>query len=220
MAHTATVFSRFDALYSLHFTGGEPFLNQELPLFLDYIAENYRDRIFEFFVITNGSVVPGDELCAALKRADAYVSIDDYSANVPQCAKMIDKVICKLEDAGVETVVAKTGAWYDIDVFGGDYPDLSAARLIEHKDTCQSFLHDFYGGAIWACCYQHFAAKAGIVDFGSEYNEYLNIELTDKMEILEYRQGYTQSGHVDFCRRCKGLGGARAIPCAVQYGKA
>ncbi len=48
-------------------------------------------------------------------------------------------------------------------------------------------------------------------------NDYIDIASTPKMEILEFRQGYTKKGYVDLCGRCRGIGcNAKKIDVAVQ----
>ncbi|AGA70306.1 molybdenum cofactor biosynthesis enzyme [Desulfitobacterium dichloroeliminans LMG P-21439] len=214
-SHIDMVFSKFDYLYSLHFSGGEPLLHKELPRFLDYISENYRERIFELFVITNGSIVPSVGVLKAIKQARCSVSLDDYSKNVPLCASRIESVKCAFENADIPVTLVRTDSWYDFEINDTDNSSLSEEEMIKHKDNCNSFLHDFYNGQIYGCCYHKFAQKAGIAS--ETDNDYIDIASSSKMEILEFRQGFTNKGYVGFCRRCRGFSSnVKSIPCAIQ----
>ena len=85
----------------------------------------------------------------------------------------------------------------------------------QHKDDCHSYLHEFRDGRIYACCYQEYACCANTS--GGGVSDYIEIASSSKMEILEYRQGYTKKGYVDMCRKCRGIGkNAKKIPAAIQ----
>ncbi len=211
--HIDILFSKFDYLYSLHFTGGEPMLVKELPRFLRYIEDNYKDRIFEFFVITNATIIPNEEVMSAIKSMNGSFFLDDYSASVPNSKVEEIKKALKAHDIGY--IVGKAEYWFDLDIKNTDNTKLSNEELENYKDNCHSFLHEFGEKRIYACCYQQYANRAGIGTTTS--NDYIDIDSTSKMEILEFRQGYTLKGYVDFCKQCRGLGSnAKKVATAIQ----
>ncbi|GHT01674.1 hypothetical protein AGMMS50276_30180 [Synergistales bacterium] len=90
--HIDVVFSKFDYLYSLHFTGGESLLNKDLCKMLKYIGDEYGDRVYDLFFITNGTLIPNQELLDVLRQVNCWVIIDDYSASVPKCVENVPKL--------------------------------------------------------------------------------------------------------------------------------
>ncbi len=212
-AHIDIVFSKFDYLYSLHFTGGEPQLVKELPRFIRYLKETYGDRIFEFFVITNGTIVPSEDLLAAAKSMDGAFLVDDYSNSVPTAKiKEIENACTAM---GVSCNINKVDFWFDLDIENANYNKLSEEELERHKDACQSYLHEIAGGKIYACCYEEYANRAGIGT--PDPDDCIDIAETPKMEILEFRQGYTRKGYVELCKHCRGLGPeAKKTAVAIQ----
>ncbi|GHT03221.1 hypothetical protein AGMMS50276_33270 [Synergistales bacterium] len=51
--------------------------------------------------------------------------------------------------------------------------------------------------------------------------DFIDIRMSTKKELLEYRYGYSEKGYVDMCRRCAGIGdGAKTCAPAVQIPKA
>lgn len=217
-AHIDTVFSKFDYLYSAHYAGGEPFINKQFPMFLRYMNENYRARYFDMFVITNGTIVPGDELISALKESGCWVFIDDYRDTVPLSVKTLPLLEQTLTENGIRFVTGKAKFWYDVGLQETDYSDLSEEEMIHHRDSCHTFLQGFKDGKIFSCCYTEYASTAGLIDYNQ--NDYIDIAAASKMELLEFRQGYTKTGYVELCRRCKGIGkDAVTIPAAVQIPK-
>jgi glycosyltransferase involved in cell wall biosynthesis/organic radical activating enzyme len=213
--HFDAVFTKFDFLYSLHFTGGEPCLVKELPRFIRYLEENYKERIFDFFVITNSTIVPSEEVISAVKALDGYFFLDDYSASVPNTK--IEEIKSTLDSRKARYVINKPTFWYDLNV-GNNFNELTEGELEEYKDDCNSFLHEFEGKRIYACCYQRYANKAGFGELTD--NDYIEITETTKMEILEFRQGYTRKGFLELCKHCRGIvGNAKRITPAIQMPK-
>ena len=214
--HIDAIFSKFDSLYSLHFTGGEPLLVRELPRFINYLSENYRDRIFEFFVISNGTILPSEDTMAAVQAINGSFLIDDYSASVPN--SKVEAIRQALQARGIGYKVNKADYWFDLDQDNVDYSLFSDEELTCYKDSCNSCLHEFADKKIYACCYQQYANRAGIGTLTT--NDYINIATTSKMEILEFRQGYTKNGYVDFCKQCRGIGcNAKRVTPAIQIPK-
>ena len=211
--HMDILFSKFDYLYSLHFCGGEPMLVKELPRFIRYIEENYKDRVYEFFIITNATIMPNKEMISAVKSLNGSFLLDDYSASVPKSkVEEIEKVLTE-HDVGYS--VNKVQYWFDLDAENTDNSELSDEALERYKDNCNSYLQEFGENRIYACCYPQYANRAGIGTCAS--NEYIEIASTPKMEILEFRQGYTHKGYVDFCKHCRGIGSnAKQVPAAIQ----
>lgn len=214
--HIDTVFSKFDYLYSLHFTGGEPMLVKELPHMIRYLGEKYGNRIFDFFVITNGTMIPSEEVIDAVKSVGGHFLIDDYSETVSRTK--VGEIKSALDSHNVKYTVNKTPSWFQLDVENTDNSEMSDEELEKYKDGCNTFLCDFGEKKIYACCWQKYAECAGIGKL--EENDYIEIASTPKMEILEFRQGYTKKGYVDLCKHCKGIGGsAQMVPAALQIPK-
>lgn len=213
--HFDTVFSKFDYLYSLHISGGEPQLNRLLPEMIRYLKENYGGRIFDFFVITNGTIVPRDELLDAVKALNGHFTIDDYSDTVSNTR--IEEITAKLDAAGIGYDRPKGSVWFNLDHENADNSALSETELEAWMDSCNSFCHTFNRGRIYACCFQEYAHLAGVVAELDPENDYLDIAAASKMEILEFRQGYTKKGYVDFCKHCRGVGEhAKKVAGGVQ----
>lgn len=212
-AHIDAVFSKFDYLYSMHFCGGEPQLVKELPHFIRYLKETYGDRIFEFFVITNGTIVPNAELFAELKSMNGYILLDDYSDNVANTKIEAIKNACDAN--GIGYLANKPDFWIDLDLETTKYSNYTEKQLEQKKDNCNTFLHEFAGGKIYACFCEEYANRVGIGT--PDPADCIDIAKTPKMEILEFRQGYTRKGYVELCKHCRGIGNeAKKTAAAIQ----
>lgn len=207
------LFSKFDYLYSLHFCGGEPLVVKDLPKLIRYVRDNYGDRVFEFFIITNGTIVPNEETISAVKSVHGSFLIDDYSDTV-SVAK-VEKICTVLDEQNVSYVVNKAESWFDLDLENADYSGFSEEELEAHKDSCNSYLQEFGEKRFYACCYQQYAHRAGVAPIDEQ--DYIDLENSSKMEILEFRQGYCKNGYTSMCKNCRGIGHtAKFVAPAVQ----
>lgn len=85
-------FGQVDLIYRLQISGGEPFLYKELGHVLEYIYENYKDKVIRLETVTNGTIVPSDELCRILKKCKVTVFLDDYRKTLPNGEALYERV--------------------------------------------------------------------------------------------------------------------------------
>lgn len=108
------IFEVADYVDSMEFTGGEPFLHQELPEMIRAYME-YRDRFRQFLIVTNGTVEPGEELLRALREYKdcGEIHVSDYGIR----PEVTDGVIAAIRTAGVRVRVDRY--WGDDPYQGG-----------------------------------------------------------------------------------------------------
>ncbi len=213
--HFEILFDKFDYLYSLHFTGGETQLTKDLDKKIAFLGK-YKNRIFDFFIITNGTIVPNDRVLEAVKTQNGWFLIDDYTDSVS--FSKIDEIKNKLDKYGIEYIVSKAPYWMDLSIDRYEYECKEKEDLVQHKNNCHNYLHEFADGNIYACCYQQYAYRAGKGVL--EDDDYISIKDKSKMEILEFRQGYSINGYTSLCHRCRGLGDtAKQVEVAEQIRK-
>lgn len=211
--HIDAVFEKIDVCYSFHFSGGEPFLSKELPSILRYLSDTYGKKIYNKFVITNGTIYPDQELLEALKQGNYWVFIDDYRDTVPLTQERIPQIEDRLRSYGIRFKTTRAEVWANLEFGTKKYRDFSEDALIEHKDSCNTFLQGFSDAKIYSCCYEEFAFHAHVID----HADFICIRSASKKKILEYRLGYTEKGYVDMCRQCRGIGAdTKQIKPAVQ----
>jgi glycosyltransferase involved in cell wall biosynthesis/organic radical activating enzyme len=211
-SHIDVVFSKFDYLYNFHFSGGEPLLVKELPQYIRYIEDNYKGRIFEFLCLTNGTLIPDNELLEAMEAMNVELHIADYSSSITYSKIEEINEVCNKNNIHVQ--INKSPYWVDLDYVNTDNSAMSDEALEKYKDECNSFLQDIGDKRIYACCWASFANRAGIGEINT--NDYIEIAVSSKMEILEYRQGYTCNGYVELCKHCQSFNCEKHISPAIQ----
>ena len=211
------LFSKVDYVFKLKLLGGEGFLYPDLPTYVDYIYNNYRDRIGSIRIGTNGTIDPSEEIIKMCKRDEVIVDISDYRVTVPGLSKL-EAVKEKLEDNGIVVDVKRSGEqWLDMG-FPNNKPKLKGEEALrEHFEKCAMFCRQFADGKLFYCCSNCAAVKAGLYelnklddfDFDKDFN---------KKELLEYELGFSQLGHTSFCSVCQG-GSEEANPYHVEVAK-
>lgn len=213
-------FSRVDRLMIFHLSGGEPLLYQHTADLLAYIYEHYGERIDRLRTVTNGTVVPKDEVFIKLSQYPVEITVDDYRETVPQYNDNFDRLIEKLEQYQINYVINKAEAWIDLAPEATDYSAFGESQLERHAAECQQTWQELRDGKIYSCNYAAYAVVAGLVD-GQDQEEIFDLTHFDgsrKKELIEFRLGYNDKGYTEFCKRCRGFNQDKAqmIPPAVQ----
>lgn len=200
-------FQHVDMVGLLHITGGEPTLYPDLITLLNYINQNYRDKVIDLVMPTNAIKEISDELCQTFKECDMHIQIDNYLEAVPQYEDIYKVNIEKLNKYGVKLDLIPAGAkWHWVEAFPPkhDYSLLSDEQNTKRFDLCGSVFSEIRDGKIYACCYQGFAETAGIVK-NYDKDDVFDLYNCNKKELIEFRLKYNNKGFSSFCKSCNGL---------------
>ena len=199
-------FSCVDHIMLFHVSGGEPMLYKHTADLIEYIDKKYGDRIDTLRTVTNGTVVPKEEVLEKLSRCNVEVTIDDYRDAVPRFNDRFDELIRKFEEYNIKYYINKAESWIDLAPEKTDYSELSEEELIEHRDRCSQSWQELRDGKLYSCNYAAYATVAGIAgeqDLEEVYD--LSNFNSKKKELIEFRLGYTTKGYTNFCKKCRGF---------------
>lgn len=185
-------------------SGGEPMLYKQLPELVDYINENYRDKMYEFGLVTNGTVTPSEEMLLALKKASIRITVDDYREALPDLKdKITDNIKIYQElKKGDDLLVRSYDEW--ISLYPHELKGENEANLIKKYDKCHCPWQEYKDGMLFSCNYASFAANAGISNTDFENETFSLYKESSKKELMEFRLGFTDKGYVEFCKNCAG----------------
>ena len=196
-------FNAVDLIWRFQVTGGEPFLYPHFKDFLEYIHNNYKDKILRLETVTNGTIVPSDELCNFLAEKKIFVFLDDYSMALDDKHKAIrEDIEEKFKKYGVKYNNNYVDKWFKI------YPrkDEFEGNLENFFSACDNPWSTVEGGKITACNYSLYAHKAGLVnDCDTDYYNLVDFDEAKKKELLEFRLRYNKRGYTSFCEKCAGF---------------
>ena len=204
------LFRRVDYLTSYFVFGGEPLLNKHLPEILSRLYEQYHNRIGYMQIITNGTVLPSDELLAVCKRCEVKIRLSDYTKQVPYQKRLVE-VQEKLSNAGIDWSMGVYETWL-------------ALRFPKHKEAvaktpeeakahmlaCSQGCHMVGDGKLYYCGALCSAERCGLW----KMREGDTVDLTvlegtieaDKLRVLRYCLGDVEQKFISMCNVCWGAG--------------
>lgn len=213
------IFQTVDFCNEFHIVGGEPLLHADLDKIITYVYTNYKDKFSYLCVVTNGTILPSEQLLNTLKKSDTHVEISDYSVSFDADKKQkMQIIIDMLSEANVPFVIRKWATWVD---FNGDGKPHSDEEIIQTMENCLCALRVFYmaGGRLYTCTRYGAAEHFGLIP-RQEGNslKLLGDNPPSKKEILEWCMGICETGYLPCCKLCTGdkLIFERVIPVAVQ----
>lgn len=80
----------FDVIYNLQIQGGEPLLNNDLSKIIQYILQ-YRNRIRNIWIISNGTIMPSVELLETLRDTKVTFAVSNYDLNKAHAMRISER---------------------------------------------------------------------------------------------------------------------------------
>lgn len=200
------LFSKVDFIGNYTLTGGEPLLSRDLVEMVRYLGKNYRAQIGSFKIITNGTVIPSQELLELMRQYEMAVDISDYTAGVPAIKPRVDEVRKLFENAGIPTYFLSSAQWVD---FGFESVDnqLSSSQLQAFFNYCHTRCRGYVDGKIRYCINAYFAERTlnGREDENNSFDMFMmgNSE-EERKRLVEFDMGYNGNGFLEMCQHCNG----------------
>lgn len=206
-------FSCVDHIMLFHVSGGEPMVYKHTADLIAYIDKNYGNRIGTLRTVTNGTVVPKDELLEKLSKCNVEVTIDDYRNAVPKFRDRFDQLVEKFDEYGIRYYINKVDSWIDLAPERTDFSSWSDEQLEKHRDACNQSWQELRDGKLYSCNYAAYATVAGIAGEQDieetfdlkKYKMRFQDDVSVKKELIEFRLGYTTKGYTNFCKKCRGF---------------
>lgn len=200
------LFEHIDYVYNYEFLGGEAFLNKDLNDILSYLFENYGERIAQVGIITNGTIIPDEDIWELLKKYRVYLSISDYTATVPYTERL-ERFISCAEEHGIRYKVLRSLQWKD---FGFPEQPCSYNNVRQHMLCCGPVFHGYNDGRLYYCHVSWGAEQCGLIKL--DCDDYIDLKQIDKndffgkQQLAKYSLGEWDRGYVSMCKLCAGCG--------------
>lgn len=209
------VFSFVDYINLLSFSTGEVILHPDFIKIIEYIAANYREKYRVIHFVTNGTVIPDENLLKAFSKYDCYVYISNYTHTIKDRSKIKDLTNAFASHSISYSVFNdfqagrfETPSWNDLG-------DIS----ISHGKSEQAKINMYHGCAnhtcivaheekIYACGSACWGDYGGVYDASGEGLDYIKYPSNDdeKLNLVRYFLRATQTGYPAICDRCEGVG--------------
>lgn len=202
-------FESVDYVYEYTLLGGEPFMHRDLKGVISYLGNMYGGRIGQINLISNGTIVPDDDVVKILLQHRVTVHISDYTCSV-QYDKKLKEVAERFSQAGVEYYIIPNNTWKDV-VYPQDA--YTASNPKKHMLMCGHSTHSVDNGRLYWCdpafaaeCFTRFPSKQD--DFlDLTENKRKNLKFEASANIIRYLFGdVNENGYMSICRKCAGVG--------------
>lgn len=183
--------------------GGEPFVYPKIAEFFErYRALKNSDNIGFTRIVTNGTVMPGNEFFAAYKKIkNAYIYFSNYGKESRKMPEMIEK--CK--EFGIPTYVEPySNEWTILGDFTVDrhYSEEELKRLFA---ACVSYgCTQLLNGRVYSCCRVPLLNEDGLIPFSKA--DYCEIRRAPEAELRESLHRYLyETPYLNGCKYCDGM---------------
>jgi organic radical activating enzyme len=201
-------FNHIDYVSIFHLVGGEPMMYPELNGVIDYVGENFRDKIGRLLITTNGTLTPKDDTINLFRKYNLLVSISDYTEEVNYGRRLKDTVE-KLVKTKVQHFIRKDIAWND---FG--HPEIEKFKtekeVIEHFRKCTAPYKGINNGRYYFCHLNTSANLAGLIR--EDPNDFYDLNKKNKIDLLKHDLGFLNKGYATFCKNCYGCNTGIDLP--------
>jgi organic radical activating enzyme len=215
-----TIISDIDSYFKIvdyvsvfHLVGGEPFLYPNIENVIKHLLENYITKIDKLIITTNGTILPKDSIIQLLKDNDVILSVSDYSDKLDHIKKKVVKVLDSYKENNINHYVRNQIEWYDF----GDLrvkKNLSTDKLINHFDSCTAPFRGLNDGKFYYCHLNTSAVRTKL--FPLSENDYVDINIISKEQLLKFDLGYTDLGYITFCDNCNGCNTGIKVPVSYE----
>ena len=198
-----------DAIQILRILGGEPFLYHDLEEVVKEALNSPKVRTVE--IVTNGTIVPPEEMLETLKNPKLKIQISDYgklSRNRDQIKELCDK-------HGINCVIRGSDEknWFD----AGDlhFRGRNNTELKKQFKKCGEICRNLHDGKLYFCPRAAFGTKLGIPDVESDYVDFTKD--TDRKQLRKEVYELNQRRFILACNYCnEGTEEYVPIPVAEQ----
>ena len=201
------LFRHVDYIVAYEILGGEPLINGELADMIRQIGDRYGNRIGNIGIITNGTLLPDEQLIEISKKYNVKYDFSDYT-DVVDYKKRFDSAVKIVSDAGLRYSVNRSLRWCDFG-FPVNNRMYDFDKVREHMLSCGPIFHGLNDGKYYYCHVSWSTDKAKLLKNVSD--DYIDLRTLDdddraKEAILEHSNGNMAKGFVKLCKICGGCG--------------
>ena len=216
-----TLFDIFEYIEKLDISGGEPLTNPDVVKIVKY-ALKYKEHVGAIRLITNGTLIPSEELISVMASDEKLMFIvDDYgelSRNKETVLKMIEENNINLKLNMYHGDDQLCGGWVDqgkLEHKG--YTDLEVKKVFRNCFAANFMCLTILKGKMYHCIRAGMTVDLGIC--GTKYGDVIDL-IDDSISIDEKRTIASNYGKqpVEACYYCNGFNSetGERFPAAEQ----
>ncbi len=199
-------FRYIDYCEEFHVVGGEPLLHPQLSEVLEYLGTHYRTNIDTIVIVTNGTILPKEDLLDALKRWNVRVEISDYrKSSAKSVTQKVDEIEAVLKQHCITYLLRPMTEWNDYcgDCNDGTVPSSDALTATFDICPCAGQTLSIHGQKAYICSRSSVAEAFGLTEKNSGNAISLCADtINTKEKLLEFSIKITERGYIPYCINC------------------
>ncbi|GMO29321.1 MAG: hypothetical protein Pg6A_17400 [Termitinemataceae bacterium] len=196
-----------DEIGAVGIGGGEPFLYKGLKDLIQVMLDC--GKIDNITIVTNGTILPKQEVLAVLRNPKVRVQISAYPKEL---VKNKDKLVVLLKENNITINCLDIQPWKDV----GDWTFIDDGKSAKRFAACSfSLTPNIYDGKLSPCSVASMATAANIIP--TEELDFINLRCGDREIIREGVKRLLKAKNCLACSYCYGnTQSAKTIPPAEQ----
>lgn len=186
-----------DHIWVVSIIGGEPFLNKDLPIIIEYCSNN--KKFITVNVTTSGSYIPKEYVFEALQKSRVEVKISNYAKLNDEQMKKRDEFIRLLKHYNIKYVFSPHNEWLDF----GPVEKRDYIEKIRKKILSECYINGcsvFNQGVLYRCGRASYLANHGTKM--SEGQVIVADEIKSRSDLRKRIYTYYSSIYMDACDYC------------------
>ena len=191
-------------------------INSWASLIVPFVAKCFSIYMFRQFcigyiqVISNGSLMPDQELLETMKKCGVRVRLSDYTHVLSYEKKLAEVKRC-LEAHEIPYDMSVYKQWFDLGTNTCPIPAYSDSpeSTASHMRLCATGCHQLNDRRFFFCGQGFARPKKGFCSL--EEGDYIDLSkctgtVEEKEMLLRFCMGYPPKGYISVCRTCYGMG--------------
>jgi organic radical activating enzyme len=184
-----------DLIDCFRILGGEPFMHKDIARIICYCVEH--GKIVQVQVVTNGTIIPKEEVLKVLEHKKASVYISDYET-VSVSRKRLEKC---LSGHGIVHFSDSNYIWDDMG--GLDRRDYSTERVRTVYQGCRDICKTLVDGVVYICPRSAHGDKLGIIPVND--HDHVDIFAGSVAEVRRKLRALFDVEYIEACYYCNAV---------------
>jgi len=195
--------------------GGEPFLHPQFKTLIEELLEIKNIGYIKSF--TNGTIVPGVELCQVLKNPRFMLHVSNYEKQAT--GKLLENIHAtrlRFKEQQVPYIFTQNFEWQDFTSFDLHTTDEKKLKIV--FDACMlRNCNRLYRGVLYRCPHQYAGVELGVLK--KHAVECVDLNCYDERGLAGAIEAFENVAYIDACRYCLMPFDAPPVPAGIQLQK-
>jgi MoaA/NifB/PqqE/SkfB family radical SAM enzyme len=194
------LFSNIDYVLEFGIAGGEILLCRDLEKYIEYVMDHYADQIGNCTFLTNGTILPNENIIEVLKKYNMRVDVSNY-CTVKNWNRQYEKLKELISKNGIPIKTINYTNWVEMGWHQKKYKEHTDHLF----DSCGMQCRVVRNGMLNYCVHGMTANDALYqMDISEDEFDLSSNDERKKYQLVEYHLGFNKNGSLKTCHYCNG----------------